>query len=99
MKKFTTVFHQEICELICDGCGLQTTTDEGYEFGEFITINKQCGYGSIHGDGNQLSVDLCQHCFVDMCGDKLTIIYPFDNLRSDSPEVTFKYQGVFQVNE
>jgi antitoxin CcdA len=93
MKKFTTVSHQEIC----DGCGLQATTDEGYEFGEFITINQQCGYGSIHGDGKQLSVDLCQHCFEGMCGDTLTIIDPVDNQTTDSSKNSLDYHNIFQA--
>lgn len=59
--------------MICDGCGEQAVPDE-YEFHEFISVSHQCGYGSIHGDGNQLSIDLCQQCFGDMCGDSLSII-------------------------
>jgi antitoxin CcdA len=97
MIKFTTVSHQEICELICDGCGLQATADEGYEFGEFITINQQCGYDSIHGDGKQLSVDLCQHCFADMCNDTLTIIDPVYNQTADSSKNSLDYHNIFQA--
>ncbi len=97
MKKFTTVSHQKICELICDGCGLQATTDKDYEFGEFITISHQCGYGSIHGGGKQMSVDLCQHCFADICGDTLTIRDPLDNQRSESSKNSLDYHNIFQT--
>ena len=42
------------------------------------------GYGSIHGDGMQVSIDLCQHCFAGMCGDILTVTDPLDNLTTKS---------------
>ena len=79
MKKFKAVKQQEVIKLICDGCGLEARVDEGYEFSEFISIEHHCGYGAIHGDGKQLSIDLCQHCFAGMCGDILTVIDPLDN--------------------
>ena len=97
MKKLTTVSHQEVYELICDGCGLAATVDKGYEFGEFINIEHLCGYGAIHGDGKQLSIDLCQHCFAGMCGDTLTIIDPVDNQSTNSSEDTFEYNNIFQA--
>ena len=64
-----------ISKLTCDACGEQATPDD-FEFHEFISINHPCGYGSIHGDGNQISIDLCQKCFSDMCGDSLTVTEP-----------------------
>ena len=66
MKNFKSVKLQEVIKLICDGCGLEANIVEGYEFGEFISIDHRCGYGAIHGDGKQLTVDLCQHCFAGM---------------------------------
>jgi len=83
MKKFIAVKKQEVRILICDGCGLEAGVEEGYEFEEFITIEHRCGYGAIHGDGKQLSIDLCQHCFAGMCGDMLTVIGPEDNQAID----------------
>lgn len=59
MKKYKTPIQQEVTELICDGCGLEAHIHEGYEFSEFISIEHKCGYGTIHGDGNKLSIDLC----------------------------------------
>jgi len=73
MKTFKTVTTQELTIVACDGCGLQASTDSGYEFQEFISISNQCGYGSIHGDGKQIEIDLCQQCFADICGDMLRI--------------------------
>lgn len=95
MKNFKTVMQQEVIKLICDGCGLEARVDEGYEFSEFITIEHRCGYGAIHGDGKQLSVDLCQHCFADMCGDTLTIIDPLDNQSTKPAADTLEYDNIF----
>jgi hypothetical protein len=73
MKTFKTVTTQKIMALVCDGCGLEAKTDD-YEFHEFISVKQRCGYGSIHGDGNNIETDLCQQCFADMCGDTLKVI-------------------------
>lgn len=45
-----------------------------------------------------LSVDLCQQCFADACGDTLKIIDPLDNhsLESSS-EDTLEYGNIFQA--
>jgi len=97
MKNFKTVIRKEVIKLICDGCGLEASIDEGYELGEFITIEHRCGYGAIHGDGKQFSIDLCQHCFADMCGDTLTIIDPEDNQTAEFAEDTLDYDNIFQA--
>ena len=97
MKNFKTVIRNEVINLICDGCGLEASVDEGYEFGEFITIEHRCGYGAIHGDGKQLSIDICQHCFAGMCGDALTITDPVDNQSTDAPEESLEYNNIFQA--
>ncbi len=75
MKNFEDKVVKVISKLICDGCGEQAIPDDS-AFQEFINVNKQCGYGSIHGDGNLLNIDLCQQCFADMFGDTLTITNP-----------------------
>ncbi len=97
MKNFKTVIKQEVINLICDSCGLKASVDEGYEFSEFISIEHRCGYGAIQGDGKQLSVDLCQHCFADMCGDTLTISDPINNQMTESAEDALEYHNVFQA--
>ena len=85
MKTFETVTTQKLTSLVCDGCGIEASTDGDYEFQEFITINHRCGYGSIHGDGTQITTDLCQQCFADMCGDSLKLIdnNPISNTSDD----------------
>lgn len=76
MKHFKDIIIKEVSKLVCDGCGEQATPSD-YAFHEFISVNHRCGYGSMHGDNKQLSVDLCQHCFASRCGDVLTINAPW----------------------
>jgi antitoxin CcdA len=97
MKKYKAVKRQIVSAFICDGCGLESSIDEGFEFSEFITIEHRCGYGAIHGDGKELSVDFCQHCFAGMCGDVLTVTDPVDNQSTDSPEESLEYNTIFQT--
>lgn len=97
MKKYKTVIQQELTELICDGCGLEAHVHEGYEFSEFTSIEHKCGYGSIHGDGKHLLVDLCQQCFADMCGDTLKIIDSLNEKISRSNVGKLEYQNIFQA--
>jgi hypothetical protein len=94
MKNFEGKVVKVISKLICDGCGEQATPDD-YTFHEFISISKRCGYGSIHGDGKQFNIDLCQQCFADMCGDSLTITDP-SNEEHDN-EQTLEYQIIFEA--
>ncbi|OUR61524.1 hypothetical protein A9Q74_08630 [Colwellia sp. 39_35_sub15_T18] len=84
MITFKTVTTQKITTVVCDGCGLQASVDGDYEFHEFISIKHHCGYSSIHGDGKQIDVDLCQQCFADMCGDTLRVTDKSNNIAEDN---------------
>ena len=89
MKHFEDKVVKEISKLTCDGCGEQATPDDS-SFYEFISVSHKCGYDSIHGDGNQISIDLCQKCFVDMCGDSLTVIDPNDEKHDSGLRIDVK---------
>ncbi len=78
MRNFEDKIVKVISKLTCDSCGQQAIQSD-YEFHEFISINHKSGYGSIHGDGNQFNIDLCQQCFSSMCGDSLTVTEPSDD--------------------
>ena len=102
MKTFETVTTQKLTSLVCDGCGIEASTDGDYEFQEFISINHRCGYGSIHGDGTQITTDLCQQCFADMCGDSLNRVD--DNVISNASKDNeinesskLEYSNIFEV--
>lgn len=94
MKHFKNITIKEVSKLTCDGCGEQATPSD-FTFQEFISINQRCGYGSIHGDGNQFSIDLCQQCFADMCGDSLTVIEPNDEKHEDKE--VLEYHNIFEA--
>lgn len=93
MKTFKTITQQKVAKLTCDVCHLEATIDDGYEFQEFISIEHTCGYGSIHGDNQQVSLDLCQHCFYKMCVDNLTIV----NLFKPQAAEQLEYDNIFQA--
>ena len=50
--------------------------DNDFETQEFLSYDDIAGFGSILGDGTHFRIDLCQHCFVELCGD--FIEYPED---------------------
>ena len=87
---------QELNTLICERCGQQAEQDD-CEFREFISVKHIGGYGSIHGDGNQIAIDICQRCFSDMCGDSLTVSEPFDQHATDSPDDVLQYHNIFSA--
>ena len=89
MKHFEDKVVKVISKLTCDSCG-EEAIPEDYTFQEFISVNHRCGYDSIHGDGNQLSIDLCQQCFADMCGDSLTVIEPNDEKHDSDSRIDVK---------
>tara|TARA_R110001583_G_scaffold187837_2_gene349386 strand:+ start:5581 stop:6222 length:642 start_codon:yes stop_codon:yes gene_type:complete len=84
--------------LTCDSCGEEASSDDS-EFHEFISVNHRCGYGSIHGDGNQFSIDLCQQCFADMCGDSLTVTEHSDDKNNDKLEYHNIFDAIAQTKE
>lgn len=100
MKTFKTVTTQELMTVACDSCGLQASADGDYEFHEFLSIAHHCGYGSIHGDGRQINIDLCQQCFADMCGDALRVTdesnLPAEYSENNDKE-QLKYSNTFDV--
>jgi hypothetical protein len=100
MKTFKTVTTQELTAMVCDGCGLQASVGSDYDFHEFISIAHHCGYSSIHGDGKQIGIDLCQQCFADMCGDTLRVTdesnTPAENNESSETN-PLEYSNIFDV--
>lgn len=100
MKTFKTVTTQALTTLVCDGCGLQASANADYEFHEFVSVNQRCGYGSIHGDGKQINIDLCQQCFADMCGNSLRVSDDSNSVTENnviSETNSLKYNNIFEV--
>lgn len=70
-------------QLRCDRCGRLAEEGES-EYYEYTSIDYKAGYGSILGDGNQVAIDLCQHCLKKALGPWLRIAEPSE------------FQGTFQ---
>lgn len=66
---------QEIYGYVCDRCGREAAAGDTNELEaeEFVSIERVGGYSSIFGDGNLISVDICQHCLKDVLGEWLRI--------------------------
>lgn len=62
-------------QIRCDRCGLLSELGDA-EFQEMVCIDLKAGYGSIFGDGNDVQVDLCQHCLKATLGPWLRITEP-----------------------
>jgi hypothetical protein len=75
MKKIRKKMVQEISGYVCDRCGREAAADNTNELEaeEFVSIERVGGYSSIFGDGNLISVDICQHCLKDVLGEWLRI--------------------------
>jgi hypothetical protein len=69
---------KEVAACTCDRCGRRMTPDaaQPYEWAEKLSIAFRGGYGSVFGDGNDVSIDLCQHCVRDTLGEWLRIEPP-----------------------
>jgi hypothetical protein len=66
---------QEPESITCDCCG-KTYSFHGHdlvEAQEFHSIDFGGGFGSIFGDMNNVTADICQHCLKDRLGDVLKI--------------------------
>lgn len=75
MKKIRKKMVQEISGYVCDRCGREAAVDDikELEAEEFVSIERVGGYSSIFGDGNLISIDICQHCLKDVLGEWLRI--------------------------
>lgn len=61
----------EICSITCDACNVEYK--DSMETQEFLNYNDTCGYMSIFGDNNRISLDLCQHCIKRLLGKYIRI--------------------------
>lgn len=73
MKKLRDKVVLEISGYVCDRCGREAEA-QGGEAEELVSIDRVGGYCSIFGDGNRISVDICQHCLKEVLGEWLRIV-------------------------
>jgi hypothetical protein len=63
----------------CNRCHHQATyEDDQIEAQEFLHWEGACGYGSVFGDGNEISLTLCQHCLKDVLGQYIVVEHEGD---------------------
>lgn len=78
MREFRPVTAQELAACTCDRCQRRITSDETGEWQERLSFDHSCGFDSVFGDGNSVSLDLCQHCVREVLGEWLRIGPPED---------------------
>lgn len=83
-----SVVHQ----IACDRCGREAERNET-EFHEMTSISFRASYGSIFGDGNQVEVDLCQHCLQDILGAWLRVEEPANTDLATRPQFGLERHG------
>ena len=65
MKQYTKekkdMYVKKLLSCTCDICKKEYI-DDTFEFQEMLHIHNTGGYGSIFGDGDDIDLDICQHC-------------------------------------
>lgn len=72
MKQYKEVIVKEVLGITCDKCASEFQVNTP-EFNEFVSIQKDCGYVSIFGDGSIVTADFCQTCFNELVGSFITV--------------------------
>ena len=67
-----------IAGISCDVCKRNIPLDDIMEIQEMVHIEFIGGYGSVFGDGDQVTLDMCQHCFKEKLGGFVTTFYVGD---------------------
>ncbi|MEF2252892.1 hypothetical protein V4D00_21045 [Ralstonia solanacearum] len=78
MREYRSVTARELAACTCDRCHRRLTPNDPGEWQERLSIDHHCGFDSIFGDGNLVSLDLCQHCVRELLGEWLRVGPPKD---------------------
>jgi len=69
-KTETEMIKQQVFDkFICDRCKKELSYDDTFEIQEVYSIYFVGGYGSVFGDMDRISCDLCQQCLKELIGD------------------------------
>lgn len=73
MIEYTETKVERPSYIICNKCGKKRPAkgDDTLEVYEFVQLRNIGGYGSEVGDGVEWELDLCESCFLELCGDYL----------------------------
>ena len=72
-KEKLEVEKEIIDSVTCDICKKVYLSDDIFETQEFVYIRNDCGYGSVFGDGDEIELDICQHCLKEILGKYIRI--------------------------
>jgi hypothetical protein len=79
MREYRDKTVQEVFACICDRCHKRMELDvQDSGWPERLSLSFRGGFGSIFGDGNEVSVDLCPHCVRETLGAWLRVTSPDD---------------------
>lgn len=69
MKLWKKVIEEKnvLSSIKCDVCLHEY--DDIFEIQEFLSWENHCGYGSVFGDGEIITIDICQKCQKEMLGN------------------------------
>ena len=75
MRKYeiVEVKERQLVEWTCAVCGRDLMADE-MEEQEVFSFSQTGGYSSVFGDGSEIYVDICQHCFKSLLGEYCTVL-------------------------
>ncbi|ENZ77882.1 MULTISPECIES: hypothetical protein [Ralstonia] len=73
MREYRTRTISEVVASTCNRCQRHLSADEPGEWQERLSFDHSCGFDSVFGDGNTISLDLCQHCVQEVLGEWLRI--------------------------
>lgn len=75
MREYNLVNVQErrLVKWTCSICGRDLLKDE-MEAQEVFSFFQVGGYSSVFGDGTEVYIDICQHCFKEKLGKYCTVI-------------------------
>lgn len=73
MREYRTRTVSEVVASTCDRCQRRLTADHPGEWEERLSFDHSCGFDSVFGDGNTISLDLCQQCVQEVLGQWLQI--------------------------
>lgn len=84
MREYRPRTIQELAVCTCDRCQRRLIADEPGDWQERLSFDHSCGFDSVFGDGNTVSLDLCQHCVREVLCEWLRITPPEKRIeRSD----------------
>lgn len=67
---------QEVAACTCDRCQRRMTPEDDVDWYEKLSIAYRGGFGSVFGDGTEISIDLCQRCVKETLGSWLRLNDP-----------------------